>query len=177
MELRYPSKTDLKPKSRETSLAHNVLLSHPIVLTVCTVPCSEQNFKMIGQLKGLLGTNGSSRDFKFSVSPDILTLYRTATGTVTENSILIRIVFLVFITLHEDTYALIVILIACRTPIKKYFREKYDGVMTRDVMKWKHFPRYWPFVWGIHRSPVNSPHKGQWRGALMFSLNCAWTVR
>ena len=28
------------------------------------------------------------------------------------------------------------------------------------VIKWKHFPRYWPFVWGIHRSPVNSPHKG-----------------
>ena len=31
----------------------------------------------------------------------------------------------------------------------------------------KHFPRYWPFVLGIHQSPVNSPHKGQWRGALM----------
>ena len=43
-----------------------------------------------------------------------------------------------------------------------------------DVIKWKHFPRYWPFVWGIHRSLVNSPHKGQWRGALMFSLICAW---
>ena len=43
-----------------------------------------------------------------------------------------------------------------------------------DVMKWKHFPRYWPFVRGIQRSPVNSPHKGQWRGALMFSLICAW---
>ena len=27
---------------------------------------------------------------------------------------------------------------------------------------------------GIHRSPVNSPHKGQWRGALMFSFICAW---
>ena len=27
---------------------------------------------------------------------------------------------------------------------------------------------------GIHWSPVNSPHKGQWRGALMFSLICAW---
>ena len=39
-------------------------------------------------------------------------------------------------------------------------------------MKWKHFPRYWPFVRGIHRSPVNSPQKGQWRGALMFSLIC-----
>ena len=38
-----------------------------------------------------------------------------------------------------------------------------------DVIKWKHFPRYCPFVRGIHRSPMNSPHKGQWRGALMFS--------
>ena len=28
-----------------------------------------------------------------------------------------------------------------------------------DVIKWRHFPRYWPFVRGIHRSPVNSPHK------------------
>ena len=43
-----------------------------------------------------------------------------------------------------------------------------------DVMKWKHFPRYWPFVRGIHRSPVNFPHKGQWRGALMFSLILLW---
>ena len=43
-----------------------------------------------------------------------------------------------------------------------------------DVIKWKHFPRYWPFVRGIHRWPRRSPHKGQWRGALMFSLICAW---
>ena len=39
-----------------------------------------------------------------------------------------------------------------------------------DVIKWKHIPRNWPFVRGIHRSPVNSPHKGQWRGTLMFCL-------
>ena len=44
-----------------------------------------------------------------------------------------------------------------------------------DLIKWKHFPRYWPFVRGIHRSPVNSPHKGQWRGTSMFSLIFAWT--
>ena len=43
-----------------------------------------------------------------------------------------------------------------------------------DVIKWKHFSRYWPFVRGIQRSPVTSPHKGQWRGALIFSLICAW---
>ena len=42
-----------------------------------------------------------------------------------------------------------------------------------EVIKWKHFPRYWPFVRRIHRSPVNSPNKGQWRRALMFSLICA----
>ena len=29
---------------------------------------------------------------------------------------------------------------------------------------------------GIHRSPVKSPHKGQWRGALIFSLICAWII-
>ena len=43
------------------------------------------------------------------------------------------------------------------------------------VIRWKKIPCYWPFVWGIHRSPVNSPHKGQWRGALMFPLICART--
>ena len=44
-----------------------------------------------------------------------------------------------------------------------------------DVIKWKRFSRYRPFVRGIHRPPVDSPHKGLWRGALMFSLISAWT--
>ena len=43
-----------------------------------------------------------------------------------------------------------------------------------DVIKWKPFLHYWSFVRGIHRSSVNSHHKGQWRRALMFSLICAW---
>ena len=29
-------------------------------------------------------------------------------------------------------------------------------------------------LWRILRSSVNSPHKGQWRGSLAFSLICAW---
>ena len=29
-----------------------------------------------------------------------------------------------------------------------------------DVMTWNRFPHYWPFLRGIHRSPVDSPHKG-----------------
>ena len=40
-----------------------------------------------------------------------------------------------------------------------------------DVIKCKHFPRYWPFVRGIHRSSIQ---KGQWRGALVFTLICVW---
>ena len=39
-----------------------------------------------------------------------------------------------------------------------------------DNIKWKHFPHHWTFVRGIHQSPVHSLHKGQWCGALMFSL-------
>ena len=41
-----------------------------------------------------------------------------------------------------------------------------------DVIKWTHFPRYWLFVRGIHWSKVNSPHKDQWCGDLMFSFIC-----
>ena len=52
---------------------------------------------------------------------------------------------------------------------RKWFGYEHD-----DVIKWKHFPRNWSFVREIHRSPVNFPHKGQWRGALMFSLIYAW---
>ena len=37
-----------------------------------------------------------------------------------------------------------------------------------DIIKWKHFSRYWPLARGIHRSPVNSPHWGQWRAELWF---------
>ena len=50
-------------------------------------------------------------------------------------------------------------------------RYNYARAATHDdVIKWQHFPRYWLFGLGIHRWPVISPHKGQWRGALMFSL-------
>ena len=43
-----------------------------------------------------------------------------------------------------------------------------------DVIKLKYFLCYWPFMQEIHRSPVNSPQKGQWCRALMFSLICTW---
>ena len=53
------------------------------------------------------------------------------------------------------------------------WQSRNNTTLHDNVIKWKHFPRYWPLGRGIHRSPMNSPHKGQWRGALLFSLICA----
>ena len=53
---------------------------------------------------------------------------------------------------------------ACYNP---GYTSRNNYKLHNDAIKWKHFPRYWPFV--------RSPQKGQWRGALMFSLICAWT--
>ena len=60
-----------------------------------------------------------------------------------------------------------------QVPGMKQRSTSWSNSIHDDVIKWKHFPRNWPFVRGIHRSPVNSTHKGQWRGALMFSLICS----
>ena len=49
--------------------------------------------------------------------------------------------------------------------VKALSRRQYHG----DVVKWKHFPRYWPFLCG------DSPHNGQRCGTKMYSLICAWT--
>ena len=59
-------------------------------------------------------------------------------------------------------------------PCSSLYVREVNKMEHDDVMKWKHFPRYWPFVQGIHRWPVNPPHKGQWCGALMSSLICPW---
>ena len=54
------------------------------------------------------------------------------------------------------------------TIISVLFAEIDDG-----VFKWKHFLRYWPYVRGIYRSSVDSPHKGQWRGAFKWCFLCS----
>ena len=64
-------------------------------------------------------------------------------------------------------------LISWTLPVKLVLRESHRtslaaGQYYDDVIKWKHFPRYWPLLQGIHWWLVNSPHKGQWRGALVF---------
>ena len=74
-------------------------------------------------------------------------------------------------TKHFKNFEVSLYFVRCRQPLLIWYSDIYRH---DDVIKWKHVPPNWPFVWGIHRSPVNSPHKGQWRGALMFSLICVW---
>ena len=56
-------------------------------------------------------------------------------------------------------------------------RTRTTGCKHDDVIKWKHFPCYWPFGRIIHHWPVNSSHKCQWCGALIYSLICALNKR
>ena len=42
-----------------------------------------------------------------------------------------------------------------------------------DVIKWKHFPIYWPFVIGIHRSPVSKLLSRQSRRRWFERLRCS----
>ena len=63
----------------------------------------------------------------------------------------------------------------CFDPNKNWAKQNRVHSCHDDVIKRKHFLRYRPFVHGIYRSSVNSPQKGQWRGALIFSSICAWT--
>ena len=58
-------------------------------------------------------------------------------------------------------------------------RTVHKAKTSKQRHAWRHqmetFSALLPFVRGIHRSPVNSPYKSQWRGALMLSLICVWT--
>ena len=51
------------------------------------------------------------------------------------------------------------------------FRDSHPFSKHLEIHLWRHqmetCPFYWPFVRGMHRSPVNYPHKGRWWGDLI----------
>ena len=57
----------------------------------------------------------------------------------------------------------------------KAYSDYTDWFWHCDAINWKYFLCYWPFVMGIHRWPVDSPHEVQRHGTLVFSLICTWT--
>ena len=60
----------------------------------------------------------------------------------------------------QITAASILFLTVCSDANQRKHQWSASLAFHDDVIKWKHFQRYWPFVRGIHRSPVNSPHQG-----------------
>ena len=84
--------------------------------------------------------------------------------------------------LLENDALWVIFPVPCGICERGLFRTHYDKdrreTCAVNVVSWRRhqmetFLRCWHFR-GIHRSPVNSPHKGQWLGALTFSLICAW---
>ena len=85
--------------------------------------------------------------------------------------------------LTDDKSTLIQVMAWCRQATSHYLSQCWPRSMSpngviRPQSWWRHQIEYFSALLalcaGIHQSPVNSPHKGQWRGALMFSLICAW---
>ena len=62
----------------------------------------------------------------------------------------------------------------CRGILVKVIALVHDGVMTWWRRQMETFSALLAICAGNSPVPVNSPHKGQWRGALMFSLICVW---
>ena len=53
--------------------------------------------------------------------------------------------------------------------------QKSRALIHDDVIKRKHFQRNWPFVRGIHRWPLDSPHKKPVTRSFDIYFICAWT--
>ena len=111
-----------------------------------------------------INTTGLRRCFRSHVKKEILlNIWRLLifTGNIYKGN------WIFVVEINSDLlYILYMFIPDSKTSFIKYIR--YNMYIRYN------FPRYWPFVRGIHRPPVNSPHKGQWRGALMLSLICAW---
>ena len=65
------------------------------------------------------------------------------------------------------------------SPNKEFTIQKWVVISLRRISNtwWRHQMDTcnWPFLRGSHRSPMDSPHKGQWCRPLMYSLICALT--
>ena len=161
----YMSETHLKLTFCEISFVPNICLNCPVVLNFCTMilPCPVHNCKTIGLFTRMLWTNEISRDLSLGWVTDGYPIFLHSTP----------VLVCILISLGNGTIFSNCLHDALNVRIHYQVAHIYDATHD-DVIEWKHFLCYWPFVRGIHRSLVNSPHKGQWRRALMFSLICAW---
>ena len=50
------------------------------------------------------------------------------------------------------------------------------STVSLGIMTWNRFSHYWPFVRGMYRSPIDSPHKGRAMRSILLSLLLAWAI-
>ena len=82
---------------------------------------------------------------------------------------------------HNSSVLAMELRLSCTNPlifVGPLIWEVWRGCNKKQIRSWwrhqiNHFLRHLPSMRRIHRSPVNSPHKGQWRRALLFSLICS----
>ena len=94
---------------------------------------------------------------------------------------IISINHLIF-SLQYNVYVFLMIPFTSNNWLRWWFDLDQKTVMMNnihvDISWWRHrmetFSALLAICAGIHRFLVNSPHKGQWRGALMFSLLYVW---
>ena len=80
---------------------------------------------------------------------------------ILNSCIFIQVVLKMAAILSQAQYvniAAVAIFCQCSGRRLSFLESQWFSRIHEDVIKWKHFPRHWPFVRGIHRSPVNSPH-------------------
>ena len=138
---------------------------NPIARTVSTYP-------IVKTILGLMRTWFGRQDYIFRLTIDFMNFpscYRLTNKIKISRQTMTMLRMMSTAMLIKITIMIVIMImmIHSKTTMVTVITTMHD-----DVIKWKHFPRNWPFVRGIHRSPVNSPNKGQWRGALMFSLIC-----
>ena len=76
-------------------------------------------------------------------------------GEIAENRIVEHLFYTISIATNNRTPGIFFNCVNSQTRL--IIRDTRVGLHD-DVIKWKHFPRYWPFVRGIPQSPVNSTH-------------------
>ena len=114
----------------------------------------------------LKGKRRMSFTFVFYIAKRVKFMYllgtvfvEMATGVFSKSSLLSLVSSIYFSYAHS--YQPVVIHKSCRVERwTDYMKPCYVAMMTSS--HGSSFAVYWPFVRGIHRSQVNSPHKGQW---------------
>ena len=150
----------------------SILIRHRGVKMQCNFPVASEEWceSETRDTRELYGTHGNNPDFAFE--------FRINQETWLDESWRCKSHEAKYVTLTMVSYAY-EILGKLRWKLRVAMMRAFTGGGSRTVTtrvmtssKLKHFPRYWPFVRGMHRSPVNSPQRSVTRSFDVFFDLC-----